>query len=201
MSDTRYIELATELPRMGESVSKTFRNSILDVATKRNVFFEDLEWESHAETNFYSNDLAGREYLIHKHNIDKIEILNSQKKPFTITVEDFVDALKECLPSYFLGNKSVKIIANDDIKNELRELVAKGKLKKEQIISPRIKEKLQKQLEDPLAIDIEDSEVEGLADIKKKVIEAKEEQKKELEEDVKQSVDSSVLAKAIKKAK
>lgn len=170
------VYLATKYPRIGESVSRTFTNERVDLATNRVIYFEDLAWESHTKVNTLSNQYSDYPLVIHEHDLSKIKRKDPKKVKEPVDLKEFLDGVRESLSESWKG-KIVKVVVHPEYKDELKKMVEAGEIRESSLLSARIMEKVVVNL-DPFAFDeaIKDEEVKSLSDIRSKIKKLKEEQ-------------------------
>lgn len=178
----RKIFLASKLPRIGANVEKTYKNSRVDLATNRTVFFIDIEFEILPRTNTISNDRAGFPYIVFEYDLDTDKKTIHKPGKQEITVEDFVSGVMQSLGIFAEGH-DLKFVATKEVRPELERLVKEGKLKKDYLVSALIMEKIEVNL-DPFAddseIEIKDDSVNSLADIRTQLKAVKDKKAKEV---------------------
>jgi len=167
----RIVKLATVYPNVGQRISKVFENSRIDPATNRTIYFEDLDWEINTNKGILSNDLDNQYYTIYKFDLDTYKVHNKDRKG-KLTLEEFIEGVKQCIPMALAGY-NVKFVADDENKKELKKLVDEGKLNPGNVVSVKIEEKQEINL-DPFAgleeAITDDKEIGSLADLRNKTL-------------------------------
>lgn len=148
------IKLACEYSRVGDCVSKAFKNQRVDPATNRTIYFDDIDWEIKARTNTLSNNLDNKLYTVHHYDLDDAIIYKKDRKK--IDIEEFIEGIKQGLSEAFKGT-SIKIVVEDHNKKELKELIKKGIITERNVVSSKIEDKQEVDL-DPFS-GLEDEEV------------------------------------------
>jgi hypothetical protein len=166
---TKKIKLACVFPNVGQVITKTFENSRVDPANNSTVYFKDNDWEIKAKTNTLSNGLDNKFYVIHEFDLDSAKIYNPKRKK--VDLEEFISGIKECVGNAFTG-QDVKIVSTDETKKELKALVDSGVLNLYNVVSSKIEEDTQVDLNPFADLVIEDEEVDGIKDLEKKIKES-----------------------------
>jgi hypothetical protein len=181
------ILIASKLPRMGSRISKTFKNSRVDIATNRVIYFPDLDFEISEKTNTLSNNLGGFVYTVHHIDLNDVVRHNKDSLGKPLTIKELIEGIQECLSQEWAGG-AMKIVVKPEYSKELKKLLDEKFISKSNLIGDKILEKIVVNIDpvfDDMELALEDSEVASLDDIRKKVVAVKEKKKEELEVNVK----------------
>jgi hypothetical protein len=179
----KVILIASKLPRMGSRISKTFKNSRVDIATNRVIYFQDLDFEIQEVTNTVSNNLGGFVFTVHHIDLDKVIRHNKDKMGTPLSIGELLEGIKECLGSEWEGG-GMKIIVKPEYSKELKKLVDAKLIGPTNLIGDKILEKIVINVDpvfDDYELGLEDDDVESLDDIRKKVVAVKAKKKEEVE--------------------
>lgn len=117
------VTIATKFPNVGNKISLFYERS--KVEDEKRVYFKEVDFSLEGTEEGTTNSLLrcnGRKYTVYTYEIDdKVKRFNP-KKDDTISLKDFIDAVKYCFNNSLLDH-SLKIVETPEISKELKKII------------------------------------------------------------------------------
>lgn len=185
--------IATRFPNSVKTIAKTFKESRINEAQTKYLWFTEKDFSVEAESTSRTNN-----YLLHNNkpwtvlqfDPGKIERANA-KAPAEVTMQELIETVIESNP-FRISDGSIKFIATEDTKEALNNVINKQHIANNKTkVTPTINNNTisdvvlnheRVSLQPTLVPDINDEDISGMDDILGAVKESNTKQKEELAE-------------------